>query len=181
MSYGFGLTIESMVAILLLLTILYCARLNKQIGQLKADERMMKNTVADLLTATEKAERAISGLKETVNDADRSLGVRLRDAEGYCASLADNLRAGEELLNRLRKIAYANNLLGTENAVARAPQAAVAAAPVAAVVAAPLPVAAAPEPAPEFTSDAKAVAAAAQAFADRARARAQGRAPGRAA
>lgn len=179
MSYGFGLTIESMVAILLLLTILYCARLNKQIGQLKADERMMKNTVADLLTATEKAERAISGLKETVNDADRSLGVRLRDAEGYCASLADNLRAGEELLNRLRKIAYANNLLGTENAVVRAPQPAVVAAPVAA--AAPLPVAAAPEPAPEFTSDAKAVAAAAQAFADRARARAQGRAPGRAA
>ena len=70
MSYGFGLTIESMVAILLLLTILYCARLNKQIGRLKADERLMKNNVADLLAATEKAERAIAGLKLTVNDAD---------------------------------------------------------------------------------------------------------------
>ncbi len=52
-SYGFGLTIESMVAILLLLTILYCARLNKQIGRLKADERLMKTTVADLMVATE--------------------------------------------------------------------------------------------------------------------------------
>lgn len=170
MSYGFGLTIESMVAILLLLTILYCARLNKQIGRLKADERMMKTTVADLLAATEKAERAIAGLKTTVNEADKSLGVRLREAEGYCASLGDNLRAGEDLLNRLRKIAYANSLLGTET------PATVAAEP------APPP----PPPAPEPAHDAKSVAAAAQAFADRARARAQAqipqaRVPGRAA
>ncbi len=28
--------------------------------------------------------------------------------------MTDNLRAGEDLLNRLRKIAYANNLLGGE-------------------------------------------------------------------
>lgn len=161
MSYGFGLTIESMVAILLLLTILYCARLNKQIGQLKADERMMKTTVADLLAATEKAERAISGLKTTVNEADKSLGVRLREAEGYSASLADNLRAGEDLLNRLRKIAYANNLLGGE---------------VPAAAAAPSVPASPPPAAPEPAHDARAVAAAAQAFADRARARAQGRA-----
>lgn len=167
MSYGFGLTIESMVAILLLLTILYCARLNKQIGQLKADERMMKTTVADLLTATEKAERAISGLKLTVNEADKSLGVRLREAEGYCASLHDNLRAGEDLLNRLRKIAYANNLLGGDTPAERAAQ--------------PAPTPPPSQPTPEPVPDAKSVAAAAQAFADRARARAQGHASGRAA
>ncbi len=169
MSYGFGLTIESMVAILLLLTILYCARLNKQIGRLKADERLMKNTVADLMAATEKAERAIAGLKVTVNEVDKTLGVRLREAEGYCASLTDNLRAGEDLLGRLRKIALANNLLGGEVPAERA--------------AAPAPMAPASEPAPEPARDAKSVAAAAQAFADRARARAQGQiqVPGRAA
>ena len=148
MSYGFGLTIESMVAILLLLTILYCARLNKQIGQLKADERLMKTTVADLMVATEKAERAISGLKTTVKEADNTLGARLREAEGYCASLADNLRAGEDLLNRLRKIAYANNLLGGDVPAERPVQVA------------PSP----PTPAPAPVPDAKSVAAAAQAF-----------------
>jgi hypothetical protein len=166
-SYGFGLTIESMVAILLLLTILYCARLNKQIGQLKADERMMKTTVADLLAATEKAERAISGLKTTVNEADKSLGVRLREAEGYCASLGDSLRAGEDLLSRLRKIAYANSLLGGETPAAVATE--------------PAPPPPPPPPAPVPVHDAKAVAAAAQAFADRARARAAAQASGRAA
>lgn len=168
MSYGFGLTIESMVAILLLLTILYCARLNKQIGRLKADERLMKNTVADLMAATEKAERAIAGLRLTVDEADKSLGVRLREAEGYCASLTDNLRSGEELLSRLRKIAYANNLLGGDVPGERASQ--------------PAPVPAPPPPvAAEPVRDAKSVAAAAQAFADRARARAQAHVPGRAA
>lgn len=165
MSYGFGLTIKSMVAILLLLTILYCARLNKQIGQLKADERLMKTTVADLMVATEKAERAISGLKTTVKEADNTLGARLREAEGYCASLADNLRAGEDLLNRLRKIAYANNLLGGDVPAERPVQAA------------PSP----PPPAQAPVPDAKSVAAAAQAFADRARARAQAHLPGQAA
>ncbi len=38
-SYNIGLMIESLVAVLLLLTILYCARLNKQIGQLKAGRK----------------------------------------------------------------------------------------------------------------------------------------------
>ncbi len=39
MNHIFGLTIESLVAVLLLLTILYCARLNSRLKLLKADER----------------------------------------------------------------------------------------------------------------------------------------------
>lgn len=153
MSYGFGLTIESLVAILLLLTILYCARLNKQIEKLKADERLMKTSVAELVMATERAERAIAGLKLTANEAQDTLGTRLREAESYCHAMTASLQAGEDVLGRLRKIAYANQLLGGDTA----PE---------------------PEPAPPELPghDAKAVAAAAQAFAERARARASGRA-----
>ena len=152
MSYGFGLTIEMLVAILLLLTILYCARLNKQIDKLKADEKLMKATVGELRMAAEKAERAIGGLKLTATEAENTLGARLREAEAYCKAMATSLHAGEDLLNRLRKIAYANQLLGGE---------------------------APPQPAPEpeaSSRDARSVAAAAQAFADRARARAHGQA-----
>ncbi len=151
MSYGFGLTIEALVAILLLLTILYCARLNKQIEKLKADEKVMKASVAELVMATERAERAIGGLKLTANEAEDTLGVRLREAEAYCKAMAQSLQAGEDLLSRLRKIAYANSLLGGD-----------------------APVEAAPVEKP--VAGAKSVAAAAQAFADRARARASGRA-----
>jgi hypothetical protein len=150
-SYGFGLTIESLVAILLLLTILYCARLNKQIERLKADEKLMKASVTELVLATERAERAIAGLKLTANEAEGTLGARLREAEAYCKAMATSLSAGEDVLGRLRKIAYANNLLGGDAHLE-------------------------PEPAPPPANDAKAVAAAAQAFADRARARANGQA-----
>ena len=47
------LTIESLVAILLLLTILYCIRLNEQLKRLKADGTSMQQTIAELITATE--------------------------------------------------------------------------------------------------------------------------------
>ncbi len=69
-SYNFGLMIECLVAALLVLTILYCARLNKQIGQLKSDEKLMKASIVELVLATEKAERAIGGLKITAREAD---------------------------------------------------------------------------------------------------------------
>ena len=39
MSYHYGFLVETMVSVLLLLTILYCVRLNKQLRLLKADEQ----------------------------------------------------------------------------------------------------------------------------------------------
>ena len=39
-SYHYGFLVETMVSILLLLTILYCVRLNKQLRLLKADEQI---------------------------------------------------------------------------------------------------------------------------------------------
>jgi len=51
-SYSFGLMIESLVAILLLLTIGYCVILNGRLKRLKADEQALKGTIAELITAT---------------------------------------------------------------------------------------------------------------------------------
>ena len=70
------LTIESLVSILLLLTILYCIRLNEQLKRLKADGSSMQQTITDLVAATDSAERAIAGLKNTVLEADET-GNRL--------------------------------------------------------------------------------------------------------
>ena len=101
------LTIESLVAILLLLTILYCVRLNGQLKRLKADEGAMQATIAELVTATETAERAIAGLKATVREADETLGERLRAAEQFSAEIVRNTEAGAEVLSRLAQIAGA--------------------------------------------------------------------------
>jgi hypothetical protein len=110
-SYHFGYLIETMVSVLLLLTILYCVRLNKQLRLLKADEQSLRATISELLTATEIAERAISGLKMTMREGEQSLGAQLTDAERLSDELAGQRAAGEELLSRLTRITGAGRLV----------------------------------------------------------------------
>ena len=104
MSYHYGFLVETMVSILLLLTILYCVRLNKQLRLLKADEQTLRATIGELITATEIAERAIAGLKSTMREGEQSLGQRLQRVETFSADLDRQLAAGEELMARLIRI-----------------------------------------------------------------------------
>jgi hypothetical protein len=142
---GFGLIIESLVAILLLLTIGYSVLLNRRLKRLKGDEMALKATISELITATEIAERAIGGLKVTVRECDQTLGERLRSAERYSVELGRQLVAGEDLLNRV------NRLVAAGRAHVQADPAA-----------------------PVIAADAQATVKAAQAFAARARHRTQG-------
>jgi septal ring factor EnvC (AmiA/AmiB activator) len=104
-SYHYGFLVESMVAILLLLTILYCVRLNKQLRLLKADEQTLRATISELITATEIAERAIGGLKSTMREGEQTLSERLARSEQLSADIERQLKAGEELFARLTRIA----------------------------------------------------------------------------
>src|SRR5262249_43809083 len=104
----------------------------------------LKGTIAELITATEIAGRAVAGLKATAQECDATLGERMRGAELLAEGMARQLKAGEMLLTELVRTGIA-------------PQPTRPAAP---------PAAAFPDP--------KAVAAAAQAFADRNRGRAHG-------
>ncbi|MFN3658950.1 MAG: DUF6468 domain-containing protein [Pseudolabrys sp.] len=105
MNYGFF--IESMVSVLLLLTILYCVRLNRQIRLLKADEQSLRATISELVTATEIAERAITGLKATMRDGEQVLTERLQRSEQLSADIGRQITAGEDLYMRLARIAGA--------------------------------------------------------------------------
>jgi len=141
MSNGLGLMIESLVAVLLLLTIAFCIVLNKRLKKLRADEQALKGTISELITATEIAERAIAGLKLTVRDCDQNLGERLRAGESLARELGSQLDGGRQVLLQLAQIT-----LAARNAHA-------------------------PMPDPQPMPDAQATAQAAAAFAARARAR----------
>lgn len=148
MSYHYGYLVESMVSVLLLLTILYCVRLNRQLRLLKADEQSLRATISELITATEIAERAIAGLKSTMRDGEQALSERIQRVDALSGDLERQIGAGEDVLGKLARIV---------GAAAQRPAAA-----------------ARPEPKPEpkiAAPDAQSVAAAAQAFAERARAR----------
>ncbi|HEY9456153.1 MAG TPA: DUF6468 domain-containing protein [Bradyrhizobium sp.] len=104
MSYHYGYLVESMVSVLLLLTILYCVRLNRQLRLLKADEQSLRATISELITATEIAERAIAGLKATMRDGEQSLSERLQRVEDLSGDLGRQIGAGEQLLGKLTRI-----------------------------------------------------------------------------
>ncbi len=116
MSYHYGFLVESMVSILLLLTILYCVRLNNQLRLLKADEQTLRATISELITATEIAERAIAGLKSTMREGEQALGARMDRSEQLSADIEHQLKAGEELLARLTRIAGVGRPADTKTA-----------------------------------------------------------------
>lgn len=147
MSHSLGIVIESFVAILLMVTIAYCMLLNKRLKRLKADEHSLKATIAELITATEIAERAIGGLKHTVRDVNENLGSKLTAATEMSEQLRKQLGECDNVVRRLSRI--------TSAARPSTP------------AAAPPEPASAPDPAP--VSTAKALAAAAQAFSERKR------------
>ena len=107
MSYHYGFLVETLVSFLLLLTILYCVRLNRQLRLLKADEQSLRATIGELITATEIAERAIGGLKATLREGEQTFSGRLQRGEQISADIEHQLIAGEELLTRLTRIAGA--------------------------------------------------------------------------
>jgi chromosome segregation ATPase len=107
MSHSLGIAIESLVAVLLMLTIGYCMLLNTRLKRLKADEHSLKATIAELITATEIAERAIGGLKHTVRDVNENLGNQLTSAAQMSQQLKKQLAEGDNVLRRLSLIAIA--------------------------------------------------------------------------
>jgi hypothetical protein len=107
MSHTVGMTIEALVAVLLLVTIGYCMLLNKRLKRLKADEHSLKAVIAELITATEIAERAIGGLKLTVRDVNENLGSQLDQANQMSDHLKKQLAESDYVVRRLSKIAIA--------------------------------------------------------------------------
>ena len=151
MNHSLGMAIEAMVAVLLLITIGYCMLLNNRLKRLRSDEHSLKAVIAELITATEIAERAIGGLKHAVRDVNENLGDQLTSATEMSAHLKRQLAECDHVVRRLSKIAIAarpqnqgqNQAMVIEPEPARLP--------------------------PPKPSSAKAVAAAAQAFSERRR------------
>lgn len=99
-----GFIIELVVAVLLAFTVAYCIILDRRLQRLRADEKAMRQTVVDLGLSTERAERAIDGLRQVLLECDRTLGTRLRAAADASADLDEAVRSGDEVLNRIGRI-----------------------------------------------------------------------------
>jgi len=170
-SNSLGMTIEMLVAILLVITIGYCVLLNRRLKQLKSNELSLAATISELVTATEIAERAIAGLKETVREGDTTLGERLRAAERTSIGLDLQIAAGKDILGRVQKIIDAAK---TYEETLKAQRQLLQIQPVEPIFLLGDDDPAPPAPPPPQRQSAKSVAAAAQAFAERLRTRVHG-------
>jgi hypothetical protein len=106
-SHYLGFLVECTVAGLLMVTIGYCFILNRRLRRFRADEQALRSIIAELITATEIADRAIGGLKVTVRECDQNLGERLRSAERFCAEMDRQIAAGGAVLAKVAQIAAA--------------------------------------------------------------------------
>lgn len=151
-----GMAVELLVAGLLATTIGYCVVLERRLRRFRADETAMRQTIVDLVAATETAERSIANLRNLVQEADRTLAGHLRQAELSSADLARHVDAGTDVIARIARIVgTASGGERSEPRPAPAPQ---------------------PQPAASSAPRLAETLAAAQAFADRARQRIGGRA-----
>jgi predicted RNase H-like nuclease (RuvC/YqgF family) len=115
------MVIEILVAMLLMLTIGYCYTLNRRLERLRADEQSLKGTIAELITATQMAERAVGELKRAAQENDATLGERVRSAERCCVELDRQVSAGDVVLTRLSRVVVAARSLQDVPTAATAP------------------------------------------------------------
>ncbi|KQP96663.1 DUF6468 domain-containing protein [Methylobacterium sp. Leaf117] len=104
MSLLVTLAADILVAVLLVASIVSSMRLSGRITKLKADEAALRQTISDLVMASSTAERAIVGLRATLDECDRTLADRLGTAERYATDLAAHVEAGETVIARIASI-----------------------------------------------------------------------------
>lgn len=101
MGLSLGVAIETLVAVLLAVTIGYCVLVNRKLMQLRSDQSELKSIVRDLHAATHQAEQAIAGLRESAALADDSLGHQVERVRALDKQLRVDIGKGEALLAKL--------------------------------------------------------------------------------
>jgi biopolymer transport protein ExbB/TolQ len=94
---------DTLVAVLLAASIVSSILLSRRITRLKSNEMAMRQVIAELITATGTAERAISGLKGSVAECDVTLAERLRAAERSSADLARAIEMSEFSMSQMMR------------------------------------------------------------------------------
>jgi len=107
MGLSLGMVVEGSVAILLAVTIGYCAILNQRLKRLHSDREMLARMVGDLVQATGLANSAIMELKTAALEADSKLSDRLEEASKLDNDLAAQVANGSQLVEKIARITAA--------------------------------------------------------------------------
>lgn len=95
---AWGFMWDAILAVLLVVTIAYCALLHKRLGAIRKAEHAMRALADDLNAATARAESGLNQLRATAAEAAEGFDPLMRDAR----TLASDL---DMLCHRARKLA----------------------------------------------------------------------------
>ena len=107
MSFSLGMVVEGSVAVLLAVTIGYCAILNHRLKRLHSDRETLAKMVTDLVQATSHANAAVMEMKTAALVADTKLDARLKQAEEFELELSAQVANGSQLVQKIMRITAA--------------------------------------------------------------------------
>lgn len=97
----FSTVLEIVVCLFLAATIAYCAILDRKLRAMRAGQDGMRELVAELNAATQRAVGAIDGLKRASEESGEELAERIRRARGLADELSLMLESGNSIADRL--------------------------------------------------------------------------------
>lgn len=104
MNLHLGFVLESVVAVLLVISIGYSILIDRRLKNLRLGEEELKKTIAELGTATDRAERAVLALRQAIEQCDGELAEQLKKAERRSSELEIQVEAGADILARIGRI-----------------------------------------------------------------------------
>lgn len=96
-----GLFVEGLVSILLVATIFYCISVNKKLERLRDEQQGMHNFIRELSIATANADKAIQGLRLTVQDSGAELAGQIDKGRNMKRALKSEIENAGQTMNKL--------------------------------------------------------------------------------
>lgn len=101
-----GFIVEALVATLLIITIGYCAIVNRKLERLRSEKSDLRAVIRDLYSATGNAEQALANLRQTAGSIEETLGGQVSAARKTQSQLAGDIKRGEGLLSKLELLTH---------------------------------------------------------------------------
>lgn len=122
-----ALWLEALVAVLLIVTVVFCIRLNGRLTRLRDAQEQLKSLLDGFAAATQKAEASVAELRRTCGELGAELQGKIDAARRLSDELSVMTQSGNDLADRLerdimKRRERARGLADEEPAGGRAPQ-----------------------------------------------------------
>ena len=103
MSFALSLStiLEFILAMLLAATLVYCAKLERGLRQLREDQESLNATVRSLNAGIAAAQASLAGLKAAAKEAGEALGAKVPGARALADELSMLVTSGDRIASRI--------------------------------------------------------------------------------